>query len=178
MGFSGSVSSVPDRLLVWVLSVLVMVFAAFCAAETHVAKKPLVEVGLLGSDLKEADLASSIVGVSGADIAFDNLLGLCNDPDSERTCRCDIMLPDVPTNTPPASLGSPEGLEVCTGDPEAGARESTGVGGVTVVTGVCNPPPGGVCGLSSVFTGGRPDLEIFARLDWFVFASAMTRGEP
>lgn len=177
MGFSCSVSSVPDRLLVWVLSVLVMVFAAFCAAETKVAKKPPPEVALLGSDLDEADFASSIVGVSGADIAFDSLLGLCNDPDSERTCRCVIVLPDVLTDIPPASLGSPEELEALTGDPGAEGREPTGVGGVTVVTGVFNRPPGGVCGLSSILRGGRPGLEILARLDWLVFASARTTSE-
>ena len=72
-----------------VLAILLLnVFAAFCAAEKTVEKNPPCWLGL----------GFSGVGVNGADVIFDNLLGpRVTDPDL--TLRCDIMLPDGDVTT-------------------------------------------------------------------------------
>lgn len=54
---------------------------------------------------------------------------------------------------------------------------STGVGGVTVVSGVLNPALGGVCGRSLIFRLGRAGLETFGRFEGSVFASTRAREE-
>lgn len=87
------------------------------------------------------------------------------------------MLPEELTNIPPASFGRPRGSEVRTGDLGVGARVSTGVGGVTVVSGVLNPALGGVCGRSLIFRLGRAGLETFGRFEGSVFASTRAREE-
>jgi hypothetical protein len=161
--FSGSVVSVPDRPLFCVLSVLVKVFAAFCAAETQDAKNPLLGVTFRDSDFAEGVLASSIVGVRGAERAFDSLLGWCSEAESERMRRWDIILPDGLTKIPLASFLAAEVSGARVGDFGVGARESTGVGGVTVVSGAFDPVPGGVVGRSLALSEGRLGLEIFGR---------------
>jgi hypothetical protein len=82
--------------------------------------------------------------VRGAEIALDSLLGWCRDAESERTRRCEIILPEGLTSMPLASLSTVEGSGVLVGDLEFGVRESIGVGGVTVVSGVASPALGGV----------------------------------
>lgn len=153
-----------------------MVLAAFCAAETQDEKNPLPWVTLRDSDLAEGVLASSIVGVRGAEMAFDSLLGWCTDPDSECPRRCDIMLPEGLTFIPLASLDSVGDSEFRTGDLGVGARESTGVGGVTVVRGAVDAALGGVCGLVLVFNGEMPALEMFGGFELSVFAPTRIGG--
>ena len=57
------------------LRVLVKVFAAFWAAEKTEEKKLPVDAWLPEVVRDAGTLPSSLIGVSGADIAFDNLLG-------------------------------------------------------------------------------------------------------
>jgi hypothetical protein len=59
---------------------------------------------------------------------------------------------------PLASFSTAEGSGVLVGDLDVGPRESIGVGGVTVVSGVANPALGGVWGRARVLSGDRPEL--------------------
>jgi hypothetical protein len=103
---------------------LVRVFAAFCAAEKTDEKKPVCCVFPGVTD------PFSGVGVRGADVIFDNLLGpilfpLANDP--ERMRLCDIMFPDGEVTTFGfVEIGEPE---------KRGGAVSVGVGGVLTIAG-------------------------------------------
>lgn len=123
---------------------LVRVFAAFCAAEKTDEKKPVC-CGFPGV----TDPFSG-VGVRGADVMFESLLGpilfpLANDP--ERIRLCDIMFPDGDVTT----FGFDE-----IGDPEKrGEAVSVGVGGVLTIAGAAfSTVVGGVLGrpfVSSIY---------------------------
>lgn len=67
---------------------LLKVLAAFCAAEKTEEKKPLPGVVEPFSG----------VGVNGADIMLESLLGP-KVPDPDRTLRCDIMFPEGEVTT-------------------------------------------------------------------------------
>lgn len=103
---------------------LVKVFAAFCAAEKTDEKKPVCCVFPGVTD------PFSGVGVRGADVIFDSLLGpilfpLANDP--ERMRLCDIMFPDGDVTTFGfVEIGEPE---------KRGEAVSVGVGGVLTIAG-------------------------------------------
>jgi hypothetical protein len=101
-------------------------------------------------------LFSSIVGVKGAVTEFDNLLGWCETEEVDRTRRCVIMLPEglIVTFSFLETFGE-SGL----GEPGISKRESVGVGGVTVVTGVEINAAGGVSGLLSVSNCGIDLIE-------------------
>ena len=60
----------------------------FWAAEKTEEKKPPP-----GEPWEPGVRTSSCMGVNGADIALDNLLGACV-AESDRTRRCDIMFPE------------------------------------------------------------------------------------
>ncbi len=77
---------------------------------------------------------------------------------------------------PLPSFGSAEDSRFRVGDLGVGALESTGVGGVTVVSGGFDPALGGVCGRSLIFREGRPGLGIFGRSDGSVF-TPVSKGE-
>lgn len=120
---------------------LLKVFAAFCAAENTLEKKPVWLFGVVDP--------FSGVGVNGADVMFDNLLGPNDVPDF--TLRCDIMFPDGEVMT--------FGLDVTGSDdprvrlsPKRGVLESVGVGGVFTIIGAVSPG-GGVCGTAVVSMG-------------------------
>lgn len=114
---------------------LLNVFAAFCAAEKTVEKKP-PELGVV------APLSS--VGVKGADVIFDNLLGT-NVFDPERIRRCEIMFPDGDVTTLVFVL-------IGSGGPRSRLEEnrgelvSVGVGGVLTIIGAGFSVAGGVLG--------------------------------
>jgi hypothetical protein len=126
---------------------LLKVFAAFCAAEKTLEKKPLWGFGFGVVD------PFSGVGVNGADVIFDNLLGP-NGPNADevdRTLRCEIMFPEGDVMT----LGfDDDGSD----DPRSrllakrGVLESVGVGGVFTIIGAVSPW-GGVCGTALVSIG-------------------------
>lgn len=91
----------------------------------------------------------SRVGVNGADVILDNLLGPNDVPDF--TLRCDIMFPDGDVMT--------FGLDVTgSDDPRSrllakrGVLESVGVGGVLTIIGAASLA-GGVCGTALVSIG-------------------------
>lgn len=102
----------------------VRVFAAFCAAEKTDEKKPVC------CELPGVTDPFSGVGVRGADVIFDSLLGpmlfpLANDP--ERMRLCDIMFPDGDVTTFGfVEIGEPE---------KRGEAVSVGVGGVLTIAG-------------------------------------------
>jgi hypothetical protein len=113
--------------------VVLRVLAAFWAAEKTEEKKPLGDWG--GPAVPPGVLTSSSVGVNGADIEFDNLLGGFV---AERARRCDIMFPEGETTT----LGLDCELACFVADFELFVDSvgdtgfmSVGVGGVTSVVG-------------------------------------------
>jgi hypothetical protein len=125
-----------------VLILFVSVFAAFCAAEKTDEKKPVCCAFPGVTD------PFSGVGVRGADVIFDSLLGpmlfpLANDP--ERMRLCDIMFPDGEVTT----FGL---FEIEIGEPEKrGEAVSVGVGGVFTIAGAAfSIVVGGVLGLPFV----------------------------
>lgn len=114
----------------------VRVFAAFCAAEKTDEKKPVC------CEFPGVTEPFSGVGVRGADVIFDSLLGpilfpLANDP--ERMRLCDIMFPDGDVTTfGLVEIGEPE---------KRGEAVSVGVGGVLTITGAAfSTVVGGVLG--------------------------------
>ena len=122
-----------------VLSVL----AAFCAAENTEEKKPLGDWG--GTAVPPGVLASSMVGVKGARIELDSLLGGFV---AERARLCEIILPEGETTTSGFGCAGPGlapffKLEADAGDK---GRASVGVGGVTSVVGA-SIRFGGVAGI-------------------------------
>jgi hypothetical protein len=122
---------------------LLSVFAAFCAAEKTLEKKPPP----LGFGVVEP---FSRVGVRGADVMFDSLLGpRVAVPD--RTLRCDIMLPDADVTTLRfETIGSDEPLSRLLG--KRGTLASVGVGGVLTMIGAMSTC-GGVVGAELVLIG-------------------------
>jgi len=118
------------------------VFAAFCAAEKTLEKNPLCVFGVIDP--------FSGIGVNGADVMFDNLLGpSAADPDLARLC--DIIFPEGDVMT--------FGFDVTgSDDPRSrrvvkrGTLESVGVGGVFTIIGAVSPG-GGVCGAAFVSIG-------------------------
>jgi hypothetical protein len=121
---------------------LLKVFAAFCAAEKTLEKKPPWGLGVIEP--------FSGVGVSGAEVMFDNLLGP-NADEVDRTLRCDIMFPEGEVMTFGFDAAGSD-------DPRSrlfanrGILESVGVGGVFTIIGAVSPS-GGVCGLAVVSIG-------------------------
>jgi hypothetical protein len=120
---------------------LLKVFAAFCAAEKTLEKKPLCVFGVVDP--------FSGVGVNGAEVIFDNLL--CPNDVPDFTLRCDIMFPDGEVMT--------LGLDVTGSDDprfrlstKRGVLESVGVGGVFTIIGAVSLG-GGVCGTAAVSIG-------------------------
>ena len=87
-------------------------------------------------------LLSSIVGVNGADMAFDSLLGWCV-AESDLARRWITVLPEfVPADDVCWSLA--DGLS------GGSARWSVGVGGVILVRGVSSDALGGVRGITEI----------------------------
>ncbi len=92
------------------------------------------------------------MGVKGADIALDSLLGWLT-ADVERARRCDIIFPEGLMIVSPAVAGDESGTEMIGisffGEDglEIGLCSNVGVGGVTVVTGAVIPELGGVFGV-------------------------------
>jgi hypothetical protein len=70
--------------------VLLRVLAAFCAADKTLEKKPAPGVG---------GTAFSGVGVRGAVMKFESLLGPMLAAEPDLALLCDIMLPDGDTTT-------------------------------------------------------------------------------
>ena len=122
---------------------LLRVFAAFCAAEKTLEKKPLP----LGFGVVEP---CSKVGVKGADVMFESLLGpKVAVPD--RTLLCDIMFPDADVTTLGLEAsGSDEPLSRLLG--KRGTLLSVGVGGVLTIMGAVSAC-GGVVGAEFVLIG-------------------------
>lgn len=124
---------------------LLSVFAAFCAAEKTLEKKP----PWLGFGVVDP---FSRVGVRGTDVIFDNLLGP-NVADPDRIRRCDIMLPDADITTLGfgyKATGSDEPLSRLL--EKRGELEFVGVGGVFTMIGATSPG-GGVEGAELVLIG-------------------------
>jgi hypothetical protein len=120
------------------------VLAAFCAAENTDEKNPPCGFvpGLVAG--------FSGVGVKGAEVMLDNLLGpRVADPDRIR--RCDIILPEgeVTTFEPAAATGE----DVIISCAPAEDPVSVGVGGVFTITGAVFSPAGGVWGRKLVSIG-------------------------
>jgi hypothetical protein len=118
---------------------LLSVLAAFCAAENTEEKNPpppgVVE-------------PFSGVGVKGADIIFDNLLGP-KVPDPDLILLCDIMFPDGEVTTfEVIIIGSGTVLSLPVG--KRGELESVGVGGVLTIMGAGLSEEGGVRGTALV----------------------------
>lgn len=115
--------------------------AAFCAAENTEEKKPLGDCAV-----PPGVLISSIVGVRGADMELDNLLGGFV---AERTRLCDIIFPEGDV-----TMFGFDGEGPCFApdfelavDPVGDAGfASVGVGGVTSVVGA-STTFGGVAGI-------------------------------
>ena len=126
----------PDLLLFAVVlfaMVVLRVLAAFWAAEKTEEKKPLGDWG--GPAVPPGVFTSSSVGVSGADMELDNLLGGFV---AERARRCDIMFPEEETTT--FGLGCElgcftPGFELAADSVGDTGFASVGVGGVTKVVG-------------------------------------------
>ena len=77
--------------------VLVRVLVMFCAAEkTEEKKPPPAEPDDDVRAVPPGVLLSSAIGVIGAGMACDNLLGII-EPESDRTRRCDIIFPEADT---------------------------------------------------------------------------------
>jgi hypothetical protein len=132
---------------------LLKVFAAFCAAEKTEEKNP-PEPGVVEP--------FSGVGVKGADVILDNLLGpRVADPD--RILRCEIILPEAEVTTlefDVAGSETPRSRSVS----KCGELCSVGVGGVFTMRGAVFSPGGGVCG------------EAFVSMVW-IFAVRGRSGE-
>jgi hypothetical protein len=115
------------------------VFAAFCAAESTDEKNP-PEPGL--------DAAFSGVGVNGAEVILDNLLGP-NALVPDLTRRCDIMFPEGEVTTfELVTAGG--GSETPRSRADAECSPSVGVGGVFTIRGAVLSPEGGVIGRTFV----------------------------
>jgi hypothetical protein len=112
---------------------LLKVLAAFCAAEKTVEKKP-PDPGVVEP--------FSGVGVKGAEVMFDNLLGpSVADPD--RILRCEIILPDAEVMTLGFAVTGSEDPRSRTVS-KCGELVSVGVGGVFTMRGAVFSPGGGV----------------------------------
>jgi hypothetical protein len=101
-------------------------FAAFCAAEKTLLKKPV------GLGFGVIDLFSG-VGVRGADVMLASLLGP-NVVDVDLTRRCDIMFPEGDVMTLGFEAIEP-GVPRSDADGKRGTLESVGVGGVFTMSG-------------------------------------------
>jgi hypothetical protein len=89
------------------------------------------------------------VGVNGADVMFDNLLGT-TEAEPDRIRRCDIMFPEGDITTFGSEFVGDVGLlEVA----KRGELESVGVGGVLTIRGAGPFRDGGVCGRAFVSMG-------------------------
>lgn len=133
--------------------------AAFCAAAKTDEKKPPAASPLeeLGERVPRL-LASSIIGVSGADMTLDSLLGDCV-AESDLTRRCEIMLPDgdvMVLGFFPADIAP---LVPNDGLPGGSISWSVGVGGVTCVWGASRPALVGVLGVVTI-VGSSLVLEV------------------
>lgn len=118
---------------------LLNVFAAFCAAENTDEKNP-PPPGVVDP--------FSGVGVNGADMILDNLLGP-KVPDPDLILRCDIMFPDGEVTTFEFVLiGS--GIDRSLLGGNRGEPESVGVGGVLTMIGAGLSAAGGVSGTALV----------------------------
>lgn len=125
----------PGFILVFVI-VLLKVLAAFCAAENMLEKNPAPGVG---------GAAFSGVGVRGADMILESLLGPMLVAEPDLALLCEIMLPDAETTT----LGLLRGeCLLFRGD------LSTGVGGVLTIAGPGELDDGGVRGRIDMSRGG------------------------
>lgn len=92
------------------------------------------------------------MGVSGADVIFDNLLGpRVADPDLTR--RCDIIFPEGDVTTFGFALAGSELFRSRVFVVKRGELESVGVGGVFTIIGAAVSPGGGVCGAAFVSMG-------------------------
>lgn len=112
----------------------------FCAAvKTDEKKPPPPGEPWLPDKRPLDDLDSSGIGVKGAEMALDSLLGACV-TESDRTLRCDIRLPEEEAAVfglvPPAL----KGLLLRDGLVDGDILPRMGVGGVTVVLGVEGRP--------------------------------------
>lgn len=118
---------------------LLSVLAAFCAAEKTEEKNPPVP-GVVEP--------FSGVGVKGADVMFDNLLGP-RVPDPDFNLRCEIMFPEGEVTTLEfVIIGSVVDLSLLIG--KSGELESVGVGGVLTMMGATRSADGGVRGSEPV----------------------------
>lgn len=91
---AGWLPVLPLFVVVLFAIVVLRVLAAFWAAENTEEKKPLGDWG--GPAVPPGVFTSSKVGVNGADMELDNLLGGFV---AERARRCDIMFPEGETTT-------------------------------------------------------------------------------
>lgn len=124
--------------------VFVNVFAAFCATEITFEKKP-PPPGVGGT------VGFSGVGVNGASVLLDSLLGPILDPDPDRARRCEIML--LGGTTTVFGMELPKTSELRLAEPlcSLGDDESVGVGGVLTITGRADSE-GGVRGGMEIST--------------------------
>jgi hypothetical protein len=123
---------------------LLSVFAAFWAAENTFEKNPPC---VFVPGVKDP---FSGVGVSGADVIFESLLGP-KAAEFDRTRRCDIILPDGDVTTfgldEAAGSDAPRSRLV---EANLGDSDSVGVGGVLTITGAMLSFAGGVWGRTFV----------------------------
>lgn len=162
---------VPLLLRDWLLSVFVKKDAAFCKPQEE--KKPPAGVVSREPDFELGVLASSTVGVKGAVIAFESLLG-CPTADAERVRRCDIILPERLTTMPEAS--SDAAVDFLGDVLGAVYFGSVGVGGVTVVSGALTADPGGVAGRFVVSMDGSDAFADLTLVDKSVLIAEGTGG--
>jgi hypothetical protein len=153
--------------------VVLNVVAAFWAAENTEEKKPLGDWE--ATAVPPGVLTSSIVGVNGAEIEFESLLGGFVE---ERARRCDIIFPDGETTTLGFDCVAPcfalafELLVELAGD--AGGFASVGVGGVTSVVGA-SARFGGVAGICVIILFGA--VEGRFGVDWVSAPSWIEVGD-
>lgn len=126
---------------------LLKVFAAFCAADNTDEKKPPCP-----------GVVTSGVGVNGAGVIFESLLGPNVTPEPDRLRRCDIMFPEGEVTTfgfvPAPEVGRSgdfDSLLENRGEPKA---DSVGVGGVFTMIGADLSVDGGVRGVALVSIAG------------------------
>lgn len=111
-----------------VLAMLVVrEFAAFCAAEKTLLKKPVWLDGVI-------DLFSGVGVREGADVILESLLGP-SDVDVDLTRRCDIIFPEGDVMTLGFETTEP-GVPRSEADGKRGILGSVGVGGVFTIIGV------------------------------------------
>lgn len=141
--------------------------AAFCAAENTEEKNPLEDCCGTANP-PPGVFASSIVGVRGAAIELDSLLGGFV---AERARLCDIILPEGETTTSGMDCAEaclPPFLTLEADAGEAG-RTSVGVGGVTRVVGA-STRFGGVAGICVKMRWGpgfgNDDVDCVSLLWW------------